>query len=114
MIAGTALDNDGRPIPALDFFAVNPIGTGPGQVSSAQFDTIFGSNIRNLGSSNESSMPNLSVSLLSYPAARLVSRSEVSSARKDLRSRIPQKYLSALSRLGSSTGNAISILFTLS
>lgn len=50
MIAGTAVDANGAPIPALDFFAVNPIGTGPGQVSSAQFDTIFGSNIRALSS----------------------------------------------------------------
>jgi iron complex outermembrane recepter protein len=46
MIAGTAVDNNGAPIPALDFFAVNPIGTGPGQVTSAQFSTLFGTNIR--------------------------------------------------------------------
>ena len=46
MIAGTAVDNNGAPIPALDFFAVNPIGTGPGQVSSEQFNTLFGTNIR--------------------------------------------------------------------
>src|SRR4029077_13515343 len=30
----------------LDFFALNPIGTGPGQVSSQQFATIFASNLR--------------------------------------------------------------------
>src|SRR5450432_2564779 len=46
MIAGTAVDNSGNPIPALDFFARNPIGTGPGEVSGPQFNTIFGSNIR--------------------------------------------------------------------
>ena len=42
MIAGTAVDNNGAPIPALDFFAVNPIGTGPGQVTQSQFNTLFG------------------------------------------------------------------------
>lgn len=47
MIAGTAVDNNGAPIPALDFFALNPIGTGPGQVSAGQFNTIFGKNFRN-------------------------------------------------------------------
>jgi iron complex outermembrane recepter protein len=46
MIAGTAVDNNGAPIPPLDFFAVNPIGTGPGQVSATQFNTLFGTNIR--------------------------------------------------------------------
>jgi iron complex outermembrane recepter protein len=46
MIAGTAVDNNGNAIPPLDFFAVNPIGTGPGQVSASQFNTIFGTNIR--------------------------------------------------------------------
>ena len=46
MIAGTALDNAGAPIPALDFFARNPIGNGPGQVTAAQFATAFGNNIR--------------------------------------------------------------------
>ncbi len=46
MIAGTAVDFNGNPIPALDFFARNPIGDGPGQVTAAQFGTIFGSNIR--------------------------------------------------------------------
>ncbi len=50
MIAGTAIDGNGTPIPALDFFAVNPIGTGPGQVSKAQFDTLFGANFRSLSS----------------------------------------------------------------
>ncbi len=50
MIAGTAVDNDGNPIPSLDWFAHNPVGTGPGQVSEAQFDTIFGSNFRDLTS----------------------------------------------------------------
>lgn len=50
MIAGTALDNNGNPIPALDFFAINPIGTGPGQVSADQFSTIFGTNMRYLSS----------------------------------------------------------------
>jgi iron complex outermembrane receptor protein len=52
-IAGTATDNAGNPIPALDFFARNPIGTGPGQLSAAQFSTIFGSNIRTLESYQE-------------------------------------------------------------
>lgn len=47
MIAGTAVDNSGVPIPALDFFARNPVGTGPGQVSQSQFATIFGKNFRN-------------------------------------------------------------------
>jgi iron complex outermembrane recepter protein len=47
MIAGTARDLSGNLIPPLDFFALNPIGTGPGQVSAAQFATIFGTNIRN-------------------------------------------------------------------
>ena len=50
MIAGTAVDNNGAPIPSLDFFARNPIGTGPGQVTGEQFATIFGSNFRNLQS----------------------------------------------------------------
>src|SRR5450432_740410 len=53
MIAGTAVDNSGNPIPALDFFARNPIGTGPGQVSPGQFNTIFGNNIRAQGSYQE-------------------------------------------------------------
>ena len=51
LIAGTAVDpNTGKYIPALDFFALNPIGTGPGQLTGDQFDTAFGSNIRNLSS----------------------------------------------------------------
>ena len=50
MIAGTATDNDGNIIPPLDFFAINPVGTGPGQVSSPQFATIFGNNVRQLSS----------------------------------------------------------------
>lgn len=53
MIAGTATDNNGNAIPPLDFFARNPIGTGPGQVSAAQFQTIFGNNIRKLSSYQE-------------------------------------------------------------
>jgi iron complex outermembrane receptor protein len=48
MIAGTAVDFNGAPIPALDFFARNPIGTGPGQVSLQQFQTMFGKTIRTL------------------------------------------------------------------
>ncbi len=48
MIAGTAFDTSGAPIPALDFLALNPIGTGPGQVNQAQFNTIFGDNIREI------------------------------------------------------------------
>ena len=39
MIAGTALDFNGNTIPPLDFFARNPIGTNPGQVTAAQFGT---------------------------------------------------------------------------
>ena len=50
MIAGTAKDASGNPIPALDFFALNPIGTNPGQVTPAQFDTVFGGNFRALSS----------------------------------------------------------------
>ncbi len=50
MIAGTAVDGSGNPIPALDFFAVNPIGTNPGQVTRDQFNTIFGSNLRLMSS----------------------------------------------------------------
>jgi len=50
MIAGTARDANGSLVPPLDFFAINPIGTGPGQVSRSQFETIFGSNIRALSS----------------------------------------------------------------
>lgn len=53
MIAGTAIDNNGNPIPALDFFAHNPIGTGPGQVTPAQFATAFGNNIRKQDSFQE-------------------------------------------------------------
>jgi iron complex outermembrane receptor protein len=51
LIAGTAVDPiTGKFIPALDFFALNPIGTGPGQVAGNQFDTAFGTNIRSLSS----------------------------------------------------------------
>ncbi len=50
MIAGTALDAQGAAIPALDFFAVNPIGTDPGQVTKAQFNTLYGANLRSLSS----------------------------------------------------------------
>ena len=50
MIAGTAVDNAGLQIPALDFFARNPVGNGPGQVTADQFATVFGSNFRNLTS----------------------------------------------------------------
>jgi iron complex outermembrane receptor protein len=53
MIAGTAVDNNGNPIPAFDFFAQNPVGTNPGQVSQEQFATIFGNNIRKLDSFQE-------------------------------------------------------------
>src|SRR4051812_3274760 len=48
MIAGK--DLQGNDIPALDFFARQPVGTAPNQVSQAQFDTIFGSNFRTLDS----------------------------------------------------------------
>jgi iron complex outermembrane receptor protein len=48
MIAGH--DLDGNAIPALDFFARQPVGTAPNQISQAQFDTIFGSNFRTLDS----------------------------------------------------------------
>ena len=48
MIAGK--DVAGNAIPALDFFARQPVGTGPNQVSQAQFNTIFGSNFRTLDS----------------------------------------------------------------
>ena len=52
MIAGQATDAAGAPIPAFDFFALQPVGTGPGQVSQAQFNTIFGDNIREIVSYN--------------------------------------------------------------
>ena len=48
MIAGR--DLDGNPIPALDFFARQPVGTAPNQISQEQFDTIFGANFRTLDS----------------------------------------------------------------
>jgi len=48
MIAGK--DLDGNAIPALDFFARQPVGTAPNQISQEQFDTIFGSNFRTLDS----------------------------------------------------------------
>ena len=48
MIAGH--DLDGNAIPALDFFARQPVGTAPNQISQEQFDTIFGSNFRTLDS----------------------------------------------------------------
>ncbi|MGI9114326.1 MAG: hypothetical protein ACR2FX_04710 [Chthoniobacterales bacterium] len=50
MIAGTAVDANGQPIGPLDFFAVNPVGTNPGQVTRDQFNTIFGANLRDLSS----------------------------------------------------------------
>lgn len=53
MIAGTASDNNGNPIPPLDFFAFNPVGNGPGRVPSGQFQTIFGNNIRKQDSYQE-------------------------------------------------------------
>jgi iron complex outermembrane receptor protein len=46
MLAGTAVDFAGNAIPSLDFFSKEPVGTGPGQVSASQFETIFGTNIR--------------------------------------------------------------------
>lgn len=52
-IAGTAVDNNGNAIPPLDFFALNPVGNGPGQLSPAQFSTIFGNNLRRLSSYQE-------------------------------------------------------------
>jgi iron complex outermembrane receptor protein len=48
MIAGK--DSDGNDIPALDFFARQPVGTAPNQISQEQFNTIFGSNFRTLDS----------------------------------------------------------------
>ena len=48
MIAGK--DEAGNSIPALDFFARQPVGTGPNQISQEQFETIFGSNFRTLES----------------------------------------------------------------
>jgi len=52
-IAGTAVDFSGNPIPALDYFARNVVGTGPGQLTGAQFNTLFGSNIRSQSSYQE-------------------------------------------------------------
>ncbi len=52
-IAGTATDNNGNPIPAFDFFAYNPIGTNPGQLTAGQFLTFFGNNIRKQDSYQE-------------------------------------------------------------
>ncbi|MGI9087674.1 MAG: TonB-dependent receptor domain-containing protein [Chthoniobacterales bacterium] len=50
-----ASNPDGSPIPGttLDFFARNPIGTGPGQVSAATAATFFGTNIRKQDSYQE-------------------------------------------------------------
>jgi iron complex outermembrane recepter protein len=48
MIAGK--DLDGNAIPALDYFARQPVGTAPNQISQEQFDTIFGANFRTLDS----------------------------------------------------------------
>jgi len=53
LIAGTAVDFNGVPIPPLDYFAKNVVGTGPGQLTGAQFNTIFGSNIRSQSSYQE-------------------------------------------------------------
>ncbi len=50
MVAGTARDRSGNLIPPLDPFALNPIGTNPGQVSAGQFATLYGSNLRELTS----------------------------------------------------------------
>jgi hypothetical protein len=50
MISGTATDLNGNAIPALDFFARNPVGTNPGQVTRAQFQTIFGKALQTLES----------------------------------------------------------------
>jgi iron complex outermembrane receptor protein len=52
-IAGTATDANGDLLPAFDFFARNPIGTGPGQLTPGQFATLFGNNIRKLDSYQE-------------------------------------------------------------
>ncbi len=52
-IAGTALDFSGVPIPPLDYFARNVVGTGPGQLTGAQFNTLFGSDIRSQSSYQE-------------------------------------------------------------
>jgi iron complex outermembrane receptor protein len=46
-IAGTAVDQSGNTF-VLDFFARNPIGTNPGQITEAQFNTLFGKTVRNL------------------------------------------------------------------
>ncbi len=47
-IAG--VDASGNKISPLDFFAFNPIGTGPGQLTREEFNTIFGANFRSLSS----------------------------------------------------------------
>lgn len=52
-IAGTAVDFSGNPIPPLDYFARNVVGTGPGQITGSQFNTLFGSNIRSQSSYQE-------------------------------------------------------------
>ncbi|OAI42346.1 hypothetical protein AYO41_00855 [Verrucomicrobia bacterium SCGC AG-212-E04] len=46
ILNGTGLDFSGNPIPRFDFFARNPVGRGAGQISAAQFSTIFGTTIR--------------------------------------------------------------------
>jgi iron complex outermembrane recepter protein len=43
-------DANGNPVSPLDFFAFNPVGTGPGQLSSTEFNSIFGANIREASS----------------------------------------------------------------
>lgn len=50
-----AQDAAGNPIQGetLDFFALNPVGTGPGQLTPANFANIFGSNIRKQDSYQE-------------------------------------------------------------
>lgn len=53
LIAGTATDANGAPIPALDYFARNVVGTGPGQLTPGQFNTTFGADIRNSSSYQE-------------------------------------------------------------
>ncbi len=63
MIAGTARDFSNNLIPPLDFFSLNPIGNGPGQVSARQFSTIFGANIRY----QDSSQQGFDVKLTGFP-----------------------------------------------
>lgn len=70
-IAGTALDANGNLLPSFDFFARNPVGTNPGQLTLDQFGTLFGSNIRKQSSSQQVFDGKANGSLFRLPAGPL-------------------------------------------